>query len=159
MFTICLSLIGIFLLSFLNPFRNFGKMKSKIEVIEKTNIKFNDVAGVDEAKRELEEVVTFLKEPLKFKNLGANVPRGVLLIGPPGTGKTLLAKAVAGEANVPFFNVSGSEFVELFVGVGASRMRDLFERAKTKSPCGIFIDGCEAVGRQRGSGCGRCYAE
>lgn len=154
MFTICLSLTGIFLLSFLNPFRNFGKMKSKIEVIEKTNIKFNDVAGVDEAKRELEEVVTFLKEPLKFKNLGANVPRGVLLIGPPGTGKTLLAKAVAGEANVPFFNVSGSEFVELFVGVGASRMRDLFERAKTKSPCIIFIDEIDAIGRQRGSGFG-----
>jgi len=139
---------------FLNPFTNFGKMNSKIEVIDKINIKFSDVAGIDEAKRELLEVVTFLKEPKKFKAVGANIPRGILLVGPPGTGKTLLAKAAAGEAEVPFFSVSGSEFVELFVGVGASRMRDLFDRAKTKSPCIIFIDEIDAIGRERGAGIG-----
>lgn len=140
--------------SFLNPFTNFGKMNSKIEVIDKINIKFADVAGIDEAKNELEEIVTFLKEPTKFKNVGAIIPRGILLVGPPGTGKTLLAKAAAGEASVPFFNVSGSEFVELFVGVGASRMRDLFERAKKKAPCIVFIDELDAIGRERGAGIG-----
>ena len=150
-FIIILSIVGF---SFLNPFANFGKMNSKIEVVEKINIKFADVAGIDEAKQELEEVVTFLKEPFKFKSVGATIPRGILLVGPPGTGKTLLAKAAAGEAEVPFFSVSGSEFVELFVGVGASRMRDLFERAKSKSPCIIFIDEIDAIGRERGAGIG-----
>jgi len=139
---------------FLNPFANFGKMNSKIEVVQKTNVKFADVAGIDSAKRELEEVVTFLKEPAKFQNVGANIPRGILLVGPPGNGKTLLAKAAAGEADVPFFSVSGSEFVEMFVGVGASRMRDLFERAKTKAPCIVFVDEIDAIGRQRGAGIG-----
>lgn len=141
-------------LLFLNPFANFGKMNSKIEVIDKIDIKFGDVAGINEAKQELEEVVTFLKEPFRFKTVGATIPRGLLLVGPPGTGKTLLAKATAGEAGVPFFNVSGSEFVELFVGVGASRMRDLFERAKKKSPCIVFIDEIDAIGRERGAGIG-----
>lgn len=155
----------IFQISFLNPFNNlnpfsnFGKMNSKIEMVEKTSIKFSDVAGIDEAKKELEEIVLFLKEPKKFKSVGANIPRGILLVGPPGNGKTLLAKAVAGEADVPFFSVSGSEFVELFVGIGAARMRDLFERAKAKSPCIIFIDEIDTIGRERGSGIGNANDE
>ncbi|MEC7293218.1 MAG: AAA family ATPase, partial [Actinomycetota bacterium] len=116
--------------------------------------RFDDVAGVPEAAEELKEVITFLKEPKKFENLGAKVPKGVLLIGPPGTGKTLLAKAIAGESGVPFLSISASEFVELFVGVGASRVRDLFSKAKEKSPCIIFIDEIDSIGRQRGSGIG-----
>jgi cell division protease FtsH len=120
----------------------------------KTGIKFDDVAGIDEAKEELQEVVTFLKQPERFTAVGAKIPKGVLLIGPPGTGKTLLAKAIAGEAGVPFFSISGSEFVEMFVGVGASRVRDLFKKAKENAPCLIFIDEIDAVGRQRGAGIG-----
>ena len=119
-----------------------------------TGVKFDDVAGVTEAKQELEEVVTFLKQPERFTSVGAQIPRGLLLVGPPGTGKTLLAKAIAGEAGVPFFALSGSEFVEMFVGVGASRVRDLFKKAKENSPCLIFIDEIDAVGRQRGAGVG-----
>ena len=117
-------------------------------------MRFDDVAGIDEAKTELQEVVTFLKEPERFTALGARIPRGVLLVGPPGTGKTLLARAIAGEAEVPFFTLSASEFVEMFVGVGASRVRDLFRQAKAKAPCIIFIDEIDAVGRQRGAGIG-----
>jgi cell division protease FtsH len=122
-------------------------------------VKFDDVAGADEAKEELKEVVEFLKEPQKFAALGARIPKGVLLVGPPGTGKTLMAKAVSGEAGVPFFSISGSEFVEMFVGVGASRVRDLFEQAKRNSPCIIFIDEIDAVGRYRGTGLGGSHDE
>ena len=125
----------------------------------KTVVTFADVAGVDEAKTELQEVVEFLKYPEKFNALGARIPRGVLLVGPPGTGKTLLARAVAGEAGVPFFSISGSEFVEMFVGVGASRVRDLFDQAKRNSPCIVFVDEIDAVGRQRGAGLGGCHDE
>lgn len=114
-----------------------------------TGVNFNEVAGVDEAKEELAEVVDFLKDPSRYTDLGAKIPRGVLLIGPPGTGKTLLAKAVAGEAGVPFFSISASEFIEMFVGVGASRVRDLFEQAKKNAPCIVFIDELDSVGRQR----------
>jgi len=120
----------------------------------KTGVTFADVAGVDEAKEEFEEVVSFLKRPERFTAVGAKIPKGVMLVGPPGTGKTLLAKAIAGEAGVPFFSISGSEFVEMFVGVGASRVRDLFKKAKENSPCIIFIDEIDAVGRQRGTGIG-----
>jgi cell division protease FtsH len=120
----------------------------------KTGVMFDDVAGIDEAKEELQEVVTFLKKPERFTAIGARIPKGVLLVGPPGTGKTLLAKAIAGEAGVPFFSISGSEFVEMFVGVGASRVRDLFKKAKENAPCIIFIDEIDAVGRQRGAGIG-----
>jgi len=120
----------------------------------KTGVIFNDVAGIEEAKEELQEVVTFLKQPERFTAVGAKIPKGVLLVGPPGTGKTLLAKAIAGEAGVPFFSISGSEFVEMFVGVGASRVRDLFKKAKENAPCLIFIDEIDAVGRQRGAGIG-----
>jgi cell division protease FtsH len=120
----------------------------------KTGVMFNDVAGIEEAKEELQEVVTFLKQPERFTAVGARIPKGVLLVGPPGTGKTLLAKAIAGEAGVPFFSISGSEFVEMFVGVGASRVRDLFKKAKENAPCLIFIDEIDAVGRQRGAGIG-----
>ena len=120
---------------------------------------FADVAGAEESKQELEEVVEFLKEPQKFASLGARIPKGVLLVGPPGTGKTLMAKAVSGEAGVPFFSISGSEFVEMFVGVGASRVRDLFEQAKRNSPCIIFVDEIDAVGRQRGAGLGGSHDE
>ena len=120
----------------------------------KVKVTFSDVAGADEAKQELAEVVEFLKHPKKFNDLGARIPKGVLLFGPPGTGKTLLAKAVAGEAGVPFFTISGSDFVEMFVGVGASRVRDLFEQAKKNAPCIVFIDEIDAVGRQRGAGLG-----
>ena len=133
---------------------SFGKSKARFQVEAKTGIKFDDVAGIEEAKEELQEVVTFLKEPEKFTAIGAKIPRGMLLIGPPGTGKTLLAKAIAGEAGVPFFSISGSEFVEMFVGVGASRVRDLFKKAKENAPCLIFIDEIDAVGRQRGAGIG-----
>ncbi|MEH2064056.1 MAG: ATP-dependent zinc metalloprotease FtsH [Nostoc sp.] len=133
---------------------NFGKSKARFQMEAKTGVKFEDVAGVEEAKEELEEVVTFLKQPERFTAVGARIPKGVLLIGPPGTGKTLLAKAIAGEAGVPFFSISGSEFVEMFVGVGASRVRDLFKKAKENAPCLIFIDEIDAVGRQRGAGIG-----
>lgn len=133
---------------------NFGKSRARFQMEAKTGINFEDVAGIDEAKEELQEVVTFLKQPEKFTAIGAKIPKGVLLIGPPGTGKTLLAKAIAGEAGVPFFSISGSEFVEMFVGVGASRVRDLFKKAKENAPCLIFIDEIDAVGRQRGVGYG-----
>jgi len=132
----------------------FGKSKALFQMEVKTGIVFDDVAGVDEAKEEFQEVVTFLKQPESFTAVGAKIPKGVLLIGPPGTGKTLLAKAIAGEANVPFFSISGSEFVEMFVGVGASRVRDLFKKAKENAPCIVFIDEIDAVGRQRGTGIG-----
>ncbi|MBW4564750.1 MAG: ATP-dependent zinc metalloprotease FtsH [Mojavia pulchra JT2-VF2] len=133
---------------------NFGKSRARFQMEAKTGVKFEDVAGVEEAKEELQEVVTFLKQPERFTAVGARIPKGVLLIGPPGTGKTLLAKAIAGEAGVPFFSISGSEFVEMFVGVGASRVRDLFKKAKENAPCLIFIDEIDAVGRQRGAGIG-----
>ncbi|NES77200.1 MULTISPECIES: ATP-dependent zinc metalloprotease FtsH2 [Okeania] len=133
---------------------NFGKSKARFSMEAKTGVLFDDVAGVDEAKEELQEVVTFLKKPERFTAVGARIPKGVLLVGPPGTGKTLLAKAIAGEAGVPFFSISGSEFVEMFVGVGASRVRDLFKKAKENAPCIIFIDEIDAVGRQRGAGIG-----
>lgn len=133
---------------------SFGKSKALFQIEAKTGIVFDDVAGIDEAKEEFEEIVTFLKKPEYFTAVGAKIPRGILLIGPPGTGKTLLAKAIAGEANVPFFSISGSEFVEMFVGVGASRVRDLFKKAKENAPCIIFIDEIDAVGRQRGTGVG-----
>nr|ARW63803.1 Cell division protein FTSH [Chondria sp. (in: red algae)] len=133
---------------------SFGKSKALFQLEAKTGIVFDDVAGIDEAKEEFEEIVTFLKKPEYFTAVGAKIPKGVLLIGPPGTGKTLLAKAIAGEANVPFFSISGSEFVEMFVGVGASRVRDLFKKAKENAPCIIFIDEIDAVGRQRGTGIG-----
>ena len=132
----------------------FGKNKAKFITIDDVDTRFDDVAGVPEAAEELKEVITFLKDPKKFTDLGAKVPKGVLLIGPPGTGKTLLAKAIAGESGVPFLSIAASEFVELFVGVGASRVRDLFEKAKEKSPCIIFIDEIDSIGRQRGSGIG-----
>jgi len=132
----------------------FGKTKARFAMEAETGVVFDDVAGVNEAKQDLQEVVTFLKKPEKFTSVGAKIPKGVLLVGPPGTGKTLLAKAIAGEAGVPFFSLSGSEFVEMFVGVGASRVRDLFKRAKENSPCLIFIDEIDAVGRQRGAGIG-----
>jgi cell division protease FtsH len=133
---------------------NFGKTRARFQMEAKTGIKFDDVAGIEEAKEDLQEVVTFLKLPEKFTAVGARIPKGVLLVGPPGTGKTLLAKAIAGEAAVPFFSISGSEFVEMFVGVGASRVRDLFKKAKDNAPCLIFIDEIDAVGRQRGAGIG-----
>lgn len=138
---------------------NFGKSKARLYGGGKSGITFKDVAGADEAKQELEEVVEFLKSPLKYNQLGAKIPKGVLLYGPPGTGKTLLAKAVAGEAGVPFFSISGSDFVEMFVGVGASRVRDLFANAKKNAPCIVFIDEIDAVGRQRGAGLGGGHDE
>ncbi|MBS3741662.1 MAG: ATP-dependent zinc metalloprotease FtsH [Candidatus Cloacimonetes bacterium] len=138
---------------------DFGKSKAKQFREEKTNTTFKDVAGVDEAKEELEEIIEFLKAPDKFKKLGGRIPKGVVLMGPPGTGKTLLAKAVAGEAGVPFFSISGSNFVEMFVGVGASRVRDLFEQGKKNAPCIIFIDELDAVGRHRGAGLGGGHDE
>jgi len=133
---------------------NFGKSKARVQMEPQTQITFGDVAGIDQAKLELNEVVDFLKNADRFTAVGAKIPKGVLLVGPPGTGKTLLARAVAGEAGVPFFSISGSEFVEMFVGVGASRVRDLFEQAKTNAPCIVFIDEIDAVGRQRGAGLG-----
>jgi cell division protease FtsH len=133
---------------------NFGKSKARFQMEAKTGVQFDDVAGIEEAKEELQEVVSFLKQPERFTAVGAKIPKGVLLVGSPGTGKTLLAKAIAGEAEVPFFSISGSEFVEMFVGVGASRVRDLFRKAKDNAPCIIFIDEIDAVGRQRGAGVG-----
>jgi cell division protease FtsH len=133
---------------------SFGKTKARFQMEAKTGVKFDDVAGIEEAKEELQEVVTFLKKPERFTAVGARIPKGVLLVGAPGTGKTLLAKAIAGEAGVPFFSISGSEFVEMFVGVGASRVRDLFRKAKENAPCLVFIDEIDAVGRQRGAGIG-----
>jgi cell division protease FtsH len=161
-------LLGFFLLSLLLLFLrrasnapggpgqilNFGKSKARFQMEAQTGTTFDDVAGIEEAKEELQEVVTFLKQPEKFTAVGARIPKGVLLVGPPGTGKTLLAKAIAGEAGVPFFSISGSEFVEMFVGVGASRVRDLFRKAKESAPCLVFIDEIDAVGRQRGTGIG-----
>ncbi len=138
---------------------SFGKARARMFTGDRPMVTFDDVAGVDEAKEELKEVVEFLKEPHKFIALGARIPKGVLLVGPPGTGKTLLAKAVAGEAGVPFFSISGSEFVEMFVGVGASRVRDLFDQAKKHSPCIVFVDEIDAVGRQRGAGLGGSHDE
>jgi cell division protease FtsH len=142
-----------------NQAMSFGKSRARMFLGSKTVVTFADVAGVEEAKQELTEVVEFLKYPEKFNALGARIPRGVLLVGPPGTGKTLLARAVAGEAGVPFFSISGSEFVEMFVGVGASRVRDLFEQAKRNSPCIVFVDEIDAVGRQRGAGLGGSHDE
>ncbi|MEI8378091.1 MAG: ATP-dependent metallopeptidase FtsH/Yme1/Tma family protein, partial [bacterium] len=138
---------------------NFGKSRAKMNMDTKVKITFKDVAGIDEAKQELEEIVDFLKNGEKYLALGAKIPKGVLLVGAPGTGKTLMAKAVAGEAGVPFFSISGSDFVEMFVGVGASRVRDLFEQAKKHQPCIIFIDEIDAVGRQRGAGLGGGHDE
>ncbi len=142
-----------------NRAMSFGKSKAKLHSEEKPRVTFANVAGVDEAKQELVEIVEFLKTPKKFADLGAKIPKGVLLVGPPGTGKTLLARAVSGEAGVPFFSISGSEFVEMFVGVGASRVRDLFENAKKHAPCLVFIDELDAVGRQRGAGLGGGHDE
>ncbi|HEY9722491.1 MAG TPA: ATP-dependent zinc metalloprotease FtsH [Oscillatoriaceae cyanobacterium] len=142
-----------------NQAMSFGKSRAKMMVENKTRVTFADVAGVDEAKIELNEIVDFLKSPEKYQALGAHIPKGVLLVGPPGTGKTLLARAIAGEAGVPFFNISGSDFVEMFVGVGASRVRDLFEQAKKHSPCIVFVDEIDAVGRQRGAGLGGGHDE
>ena len=138
---------------------SFGKSKARLVTANRPTVTFNDVAGCDEAKEELQEVVEFLKFPERFASLGARIPRGVLLVGPPGTGKTLIARAVAGEAGVPFFSISGSEFVEMFVGVGASRVRDLFEQAKRNAPCIVFVDEIDAVGRQRGAGVGGSHDE
>lgn len=138
---------------------SFGKSRAKLHTDDKKRVTFKDVAGVDEAKEELEEIVEFLKQPKKFIEIGARIPKGVLLVGPPGTGKTLIAKAVAGEAGVPFFSISGSDFVEMFVGVGAARVRDLFEQAKKNAPCIVFIDEIDAVGRQRGAGLGGGHDE
>src|SRR5690606_29573516 len=138
---------------------SFGKSKAKLIAEGQVKVSFDDVAGVEEAKEELREIVDFLKDPKKYSRLGGRIPKGVLLYGPPGTGKTLLAKAVAGEANVPFFSTSGSDFVEMFVGVGASRVRDLFEQAKKSKPCLIFIDEIDAVGRHRFAGIGGGHDE
>ncbi|QCX33762.1 ATP-dependent metallopeptidase FtsH/Yme1/Tma family protein [Caloramator sp. E03] len=138
---------------------NFGKSRARLVTNDKKRVTFNDVAGADEEKAELQEVVDFLKQPRKYIELGARIPKGILLVGPPGTGKTLLAKAVAGEAGVPFFSISGSDFVEMFVGVGASRVRDLFDNAKKNSPCIVFIDEIDAVGRHRGAGLGGGHDE
>jgi cell division protease FtsH len=170
-----LNLVGIFLPALLivgffyfifrqaqgtnNQAMSFGKSRARMFTGDHPTVGFEDVAGCDEAKEELQEIVEFLKEPEKFVSFGARIPKGVLLVGPPGTGKTLLAKAVSGEAGVPFFSISGSEFVEMFVGVGASRVRDLFEQAKRNSPCIIFIDEIDAVGRQRGAGLGGSHDE
>ncbi len=142
-----------------NKVMNFGKSKAKLHDGERKKVAFDEVAGADEEKGELQEIVEFLKDPKKFVSLGARIPKGVLLVGPPGTGKTLLGRAVAGEAGVPFFSISGSDFVEMFVGVGASRVRDLFENAKKNSPCIVFVDEIDAVGRQRGAGLGGGHDE
>ena len=167
-FTVLIPFIIIFILFFFlisqsqgggSKVMNFGKSKAKLVSEDKKKARFKDVAGADEEKQELEEVVEFLKEPRKFAEIGARIPKGVLLVGPPGTGKTLIARAVAGEAGVPFFSISGSDFVEMFVGVGASRVRDLFENAKKNAPCIIFIDEIDAVGRRRGAGLGGGHDE
>jgi cell division protease FtsH len=142
-----------------NKALSFGKSKAKLQSSQGKKVTFKDVAGVEEAKEELQEVIEFLKEPQKFQKLGGRIPKGVLLLGPPGTGKTLLAKAIAGEASVPFFSISGSDFVEMFVGVGASRVRDLFEQGKKNAPCIVFIDEIDAVGRHRGAGLGGGHDE
>jgi cell division protease FtsH len=142
-----------------NRVMSFGKSRARLHSDEKKKVTFSDVAGADEVKEELEEIVEFLKNPKKFAELGARIPKGVLLFGPPGTGKTLLARAVAGEAGVPFFSISGSDFVEMFVGVGASRVRDLFDQAKKNAPCIVFVDEIDAVGRQRGAGLGGGHDE
>ena len=142
-----------------NKALSFGKSKAKLLNNQQKRVTFKEVAGVDEAKEELQEIIEFLKDPQKFQKLGGKIPKGVLMVGPPGTGKTLLAKAVAGEANVPFFSISGSDFVEMFVGVGASRVRDLFEQGKKNAPCIIFIDEIDAVGRHRGAGLGGGHDE
>src|SRR6201999_3559308 len=133
---------------------SFGKSKARMMTRDRNKVTFKDVAGIDEAKEELSEIVEFLRDPRRFQKLGGRIPKGVLMIGPPGTGKTLLAKAIAGEADVPFFSISGSDFVEMFVGVGASRVRDMFEQGKKNAPCLIFIDEIDAVGRARGTGMG-----
>ena len=142
-----------------NKALSFGKSKAKLSSSAQKKVTFKDVAGVDEAKDELQEIIDFLREPQKFQKLGGRIPKGVLLMGPPGTGKTLMARAVAGEANVPFFSISGSDFVEMFVGVGASRVRDLFEQGKKNAPCIVFIDEIDAVGRHRGAGLGGGHDE
>ena len=142
-----------------NKALSFGKSRARLHSSQQKKVSFKDVAGVDEAKEELQEIIEFLREPQKFQKLGGRIPKGVLLIGPPGTGKTLLARAIAGEANVPFFSISGSDFVEMFVGVGASRVRDLFEQGKKNAPCIIFIDEIDAVGRHRGAGLGGGHDE
>ena len=142
-----------------NKAMSFGKSRARLLSMQQKKITFKDVAGVDEAKEELKEIIEFLREAQKFQRLGGRIPKGVLLVGPPGTGKTLLARAVAGEANVPFFSISGSDFVEMFVGVGASRVRDLFEQGKKNAPCIIFIDEIDAVGRHRGAGLGGGHDE
>ena len=142
-----------------NKALSFGKSRARLHSSQQKKVTFKDVAGVEEAKEELQEIIEFLREPQKFQKLGGRIPKGVLLIGPPGTGKTLLARAIAGEASVPFFSISGSDFVEMFVGVGASRVRDLFEQGKKNAPCIIFIDEIDAVGRQRGAGLGGGHDE
>src|SRR6266576_7334957 len=142
-----------------NQALSFGKSRARMFMGNKSTVTFADVAGVEEAKQELEEIVEFLKFPDKFVALGARIPKGLLLVGPPGTGKTLISRAVAGEAGVPFFSISGSEFVEMFVGVGASRVRDLFDQAKRNNPCIVFVDEIDAVGRKRGSGMGGGHDE
>ena len=142
-----------------NKAMSFGKSRARLLSMQQKKITFKDVAGVDEAKEELKEIIEFLREAQKFQRLGGRIPKGVLLVGPPGTGKTLLARAVAGEANVPFFCISGSDFVEMFVGVGACRVRDLFEQGKKNAPCIIFIDEIDAVGRHRGAGLGGGHDE
>jgi len=159
-------IIGFFILLIFNQARSannqamsFGRSRAKLFSVDKPTVTFNDIAGVEEAKQDLHEIVEFLKSRDKFQQLGARIPRGVLLIGPPGTGKTLMARAVSGEAGVPFYSISGSEFVEMFVGIGASRVRDLFDQAKHNSPCIIFIDEIDAVGRQRGTGLGGGHDE
>jgi len=138
---------------------NFGKSKARMLARDRNRVTFKDVAGVEEAKEEVQEIVDFLKDPKKFQKLGGRIPKGVLMVGPPGTGKTLLARAIAGEADVPFFSISGSDFVEMFVGVGASRVRDMFEQGKKSAPCIIFIDEIDAVGRHRGHGLGGGHDE
>jgi cell division protease FtsH len=142
-----------------NKALSFGKSRAKLSSSTQKKVTFRDVAGADEAKDELQEIIEFLREPQKFQKLGGRIPKGVLLMGSPGTGKTLLARAVAGEANVPFFSISGSDFVEMFVGVGASRVRDLFEQGKKNAPCIVFIDEIDAVGRHRGAGLGGGHDE
>ena len=142
-----------------NKALSFGKSRARLLTAHQKKVTFKDVAGVEEAKEELQEIIDFLKEPQKFQKLGGRIPKGVLLVGPPGTGKTLLARAIAGEANVPFFSISGTDFVEMFVGVGASRVRDLFEQGKKNAPCIIFIDEIDAVGRHRGAGLGGGHDE
>ena len=142
-----------------NRMADFGKSRAKVQNEDVSKINFNNVAGLKEEKEDLEEIVDFLKQPQKYTDLGARIPKGVILVGPPGTGKTLLAKAIAGEAHVPFFSISGSDFVEMFVGVGASRVRDLFEEAKKNAPCIVFIDEIDAVARRRGTGMGGGHDE